>query len=63
MRAGFIQFAVQYLLYFVVGCSILSAEQDSYVYFERAIQYWDFFPDVIDIQHKHPKTLSLKNIR
>ncbi|MBT5078035.1 MAG: cell surface protein SprA, partial [Candidatus Marinimicrobia bacterium] len=60
MRAGFIQFAVRYLLYFVAGCSILSAEQDSYVNFERTIQYWDFLPEVNDIEHIRPKTLSFK---
>ena len=58
MRAGFPQFAVRYILYFAVGCSILSASQDSYVYFERTIQYWDFLPEVNDIQHNRPKTLS-----
>ena len=60
MRAGLPQFAMWYILYFVVGCSILSASQDSYVYFERTIQYWDFLPEVNDGQHIRPKTLSFK---
>ena len=60
MRAGFPQFAVRYMLYFAVGCSILSASQDSYVYFERTIQYWDFLPEVKDVQHSRLKTLSFK---
>ena len=60
MRAGFPQFAVCYMLYFAVGCSILSASQDSYVYFERTIQYWDFLPEVKDLQHSRLKTLSFK---
>ena len=48
MRAGFTQFTMCCILYFAVGSSILSASQDSYVYFERTIQYWDFLPEIND---------------
>ena len=60
MRAGFTQFTMCCMLYFAVGSSILSASQDSYVYFERTIQYWDFLPEINDVQHNRPKTLSFK---
>ena len=60
MRAGSLQLAMCYILYFAVGYSILSASQDSYVFFEKSIQYWDFFPGVNDVQYANPKTLSFK---
>ena len=60
LKAGFFQLVLWYLLYFVIGYSVLYAKQDNYVYFNRSIQYWDFFPEVRDIQHTRPKTLTFK---
>ncbi len=53
------RFALWYILLFAVNIGVLSAEQDSYILFERVAQYWDIMPEVVDVVHQRPKTLSL----
>ena len=33
-------------------------KQDSYTLFKRVAKYWDIMPEVVDVTHQRPKTLS-----